>query len=474
MASEIEKTIKPSAYIGIGLALFFILLSFMGPHGEVFTKPMSSTLFLIAAAMCMWISECIPILAASLLIIVLMPLIGIRPSLTAALGGFTSTATYFVIASIALGHAISKTRIPSKLLARMLRWSKGKISRILLSFLIIPYLISMWVSDMGAVVLALAFVSAFSGLIKSKIKNSKNLLTMLGLSAPIGAVLGGNSNVVGSSVNIVTINMLHNYSGRTITFFEWMIMGLPACLVTMLLIWRVLLLVFKTEDLSEEDTRDFADQLDQYKTSLKYEGVTIALILMIMFTWFSSSWIKGLDLTTIGIFGMALLFIPRFGAISWQEFRTTMSWEVPFMGACAIGLGEAVRDVGLATLMATKLSELFPSVGLVGMTLMFSIALTILVMGIPVGPAMAAMMTVPGYILAEKLGLNPMANVMVVGIFAANSSILPLNATFLVPYSRGYFGMKDCMKAGLCLSLLWVIISTVWLPLTTTWLYPMK
>ena len=462
-----------SKFLGLGLGGFFVILAFAAPHGAVFTKEMSSTLFLIIAALSMWISGCIPIIASSLIIIALMPLVGIKPSLAAALNGFTNTSSYFVIASIALGLAITKTSIPSKLLSAMLRWSKGKVSKILLAFMSLSYLISMWVSDIGAVVLALSFVTSFTGMINTDTKSGKNLVTMLALSAPIGSVLGGNSLVVGSSVNIVTLNMLANHSGRTITFLEWLIMGLPACLVTLLIIWRVLLVIFKTDDLKEADTNAYALQLKGQKSKLQYEGITITVILMIMFTWFASSWIKGLDVTTIGIFGMAFLFMPRFGALTWNEFRAGMSWEVPYMGACSIALGEAVREVGLAMLMSTKLAELFPNVGPVGMVFVFSVAMTVLVMGIPVGPAMASMMTVPAYVLAETVGLNPMANVMVVGIFAANSCILPLNATFLIPYSRGLFKISDCAKAGVCLSLIWIVVCSVWLPITTSWLYPM-
>ena len=460
-------------FIAIAVALFFIVLSFIGPHGEVFTKGMSSTLFLICAALILWITMAIPILASSLLIIALMPLIGIKPSLVAALGGFTSSATYFVIASMALGMVITRTSLPTKLLMALLNWSKGKVSKILLAFLLLSFIISMWVSDVGAVILALSFVTSFIELVDKSNKSGKNLVAVLALSAPIGAVLGGSACVVGASNNIVTLNMLGNYAHRTVTFVEWLIIGLPACFVTLIILWRVLLVIFKSDDLTETQTQSFVQKLSGHKSSLQHEGIAIGMMLLIMFTWVASSWIRWLDVTVVGIIGMALFFIPRYGALTWPDFKKEMTWEIPFMGACAVALGEAVRDMGLATLLSSGLAQAFPNIGPFALVILFATVITILLLGIPVGPAMAAMMTVPAYTLAVAVGVNPMTIVMVVGLFVANSSILPLNAAFLIPFSRGMFSVKDCARMGVFMSIIWIIIAAIWLPISTGFLYPM-
>ena len=467
-----ESAINGKHIIGIAGGILLIAMAFIKPSGSTITPEMSSTLFLIAAAILMWITECIPYMASALVIIVLLPLLGLQENLAGALNGFTSTATYFCIASVALGLSISKTRIPTIILSRLLRWSKGKISRVLLAFMILSYFISMWVSDMGAVVLALSFVTNLCEALDESGIHSRGIKAALALSAPIGAVLGGNSLIVGSTVNIVTVNMLNSYSGQTITFLQWLIIGLPACLVTLFLIWRVLIILFKLKDIPADITEKIADEVAAKPAQVQYEKITILMVAIIAISWFMTTWVKKIDITSIAILGMGFLFIPKYGAISWSDFKKGMPWEIMFLGACSIILGKTVNAVGLTGLLSDYLAGVLGGIGQVGMIFVFALVLTFIVMLIPVGPATASMMTIPAYMLAEKCGLNPIANVMVVGIFAANSCILPLNATFLLPFSRKMFTLKECAKTGLCLSLIWIVVCAIWLPISCGWLFP--
>lgn len=82
----------------------------------------------------------------------------------------------------------------------------------------------------------------------------------------------------------------------------------------------------------------------------------------------------------------------------------------------------------------------------------------------PVGPATVSMLVMPVYAMVSAIGLDPVMAVITVGIFASNSSILPLNSVMLLSFSTGYWKITDLVKAGVLITLVWLILAGLWFP----------
>lgn len=105
------------------------------------------------------------------------------------------------------------------------------------------------------------------------------------------------------------------------------------------------------------------------------------------------------------------------------------------------------------------------------MVVMLGLLVTLVLLVIPVGPAAVSMLIIPVYTMAEALHLNPVMAVITVGIFASNSTILPLNAVVLMSYTKGYWKIKELAKAGIIISVLWIILAALWIPFVSGAMY---
>ena len=58
-----------------------------------------------------------------------------------------------------------------------------------------------------------------------------------------------------------------------------------------------------------------------------------------------------------------------------------------------------------------------------------------------------------------------MLAVITLGMFASNSTILPLNSIMLLSFAPGYWKIPDLIKTGLLVTLVWLLLAAAWYPL---------
>ena len=466
--SEIKtKTAKDYAILCIAAVL--LLLAVVAPPVGALTKPMVSLIFLFIMGILLWVTLAIPIAATSLLVTAMVPLLKITPSLGAAFTGYANPTQYFIVASFALGMAIGKTTITSRMLVALLKISKGKISIICLSLMSVAGLISMFLSDVATVVIMLYFVYDLSKLIENEESKAK-LMRLMMIALPFGSMIVGSTTTVGGTTTVMAVNMLRAHNGFTIYFFQWLIVAFPPALCAHFFAWFMLTKIFKADDIPQDVVHKFLKEV-KYEAKAKNEPVTVFIIFLIIALWILEAWLPIFDTTTSAIFGFALLFLV--GALTWDEFRDGMSWEVPLMGGAVTGLGTAALNLGLVKMVTDGVMSAFPSVNPFGLIVIYASLITAVLIFVPVGPAMVAMLAVPGYILAESLGigLHPLAMVILTGTFAGNTSVVPLSATFLISYTKGHWKATELFKVGIPISIVWILLSGVWIPFAAKLVY---
>ncbi len=462
--SPAESNAKAIITLCIGALL--VLLSFTLPAVGMFTREMVSLICVLAFGILFWLAKPIPIIATSFLVIVLLPLLSLTPSLNAALGGFTNPANYFVIASFAFALALQKTTLSNRLLKTLISFSKGNYKTIALVFMLITYVISAFISDIATAVLMIAFALELGEFIQPQAEK-RRLLKVLLIGIPIASLLGGSATPVGSAVNVMALNVMQQHGGQEVSFLSWMAVALPVSLATLFACWHLLTRIHKAAHIPQEQLLDFMRSIDTalQEKKTRNEKRILAVLALIVITWVVSSWVPALNATTVSLIGMAVLFLPGIKAFTWGEFRNYMAWEIPIMGAALITLGSLLVDCGLVDLVIQAAIYAFPNMGIMGFVLLLGVLVTALLTVMPVGPAMVSMMTIPAYIMAETLGFNPVMAVLVVGIFASNSTILPLKAVLLVSYTKGYWKPLDLIPLGIMTSVVWIALAALWIPL---------
>jgi di/tricarboxylate transporter len=138
----------------------------------------------------------------------------------------------------------------------------------------------------------------------------------------------------------------------------------------------------------------------------------------------------------------------------------SIDWRTVFLLAGLIPLGMAMEKTGAAQWMALKI------VGLMGVpsptVFIFMVGAITTAFTLVVSNVGAAVLLVPLVIsIAGDVGADPRLAAMVVGLAASNSFMLPthqVNALFMGP---GRYSAKDFLKAGVPLSLVFLLVLTV-------------
>lgn len=247
---------------------------------------------------------------------------------------FADPVIMLFLGGFMLAIAATKTGLDVKL-ARVLLIPFGKKSEnVLLGFLLITGLFSMFVSNTATAAMMIAFLTP---VLKALPDSGKGRIA-LALAIPIGANLGGMGTPIGTPPNALAMGFLD------IEFGEWMMLMVPFVIVILLLSWILLRVMFpfkqKTIELKIEGGDNGESKLHSWIVNVTFL-VTIAL------------WCMGKDTIGIGANAVAMLPICVFcvtGIIKRRDLEE-INWSVLWMVAGGFALGLALQKTGLAKVL---------------------------------------------------------------------------------------------------------------------------
>ena len=167
--------------------------------------------------------------------------------------------------------------------------------------------------------------------------------------------------------------------------------------------------------------------------------------------------VKGLIVLLIGFM--------LWGVVSVSEIKRRFPIELVVIVGSAIGLAKLMIDTGVAT----QISEFVLSlVGQFGpyTALVVIFLLTLLCTELITNNAAAALSFPIAYSLAIGFGVNPLPFIMAVAFGASASFISPFGyQTNLMVYSAGNYQVKDYIKVGIPMSLVYSITALIFIPI---------
>jgi len=147
------------------------------------------------------------------------------------------------------------------------------------------------------------------------------------------------------------------------------------------------------------------------------------------------------------------------GVLNIEEAYRAVEWKVIFLIAGLIPIGIAMESSGAAAAIAENL--VFAIKGLPPFVILFALGVLMTIFSLTMSNVAATVLMVPLVLeMAGVGGLTSEVLVLQVGLCAANSFILPthhVNALLMTP---GGYQVKDYLKAGSILSLIFVTVST--------------
>ncbi|HYE17967.1 MAG TPA: SLC13 family permease [Tepidisphaeraceae bacterium] len=233
--------------VGAVAAPVVFLLVFWALSGTTF-KPKSATFAadagvalsaILAGVGVLWITEALPLPVTALVGAMACILMGVAEA-KVVLAPFADPMIFLFLGSFILARAMSLHGLDKRIALGFLSWPiiAGRPGRVMAGMGVITAVISMWVSNTATTAMmlpiALGILAALHevrtrvGLASGPMDARRwpfatGMLLMIAYSASIGGI----GTKVGSPPNLITLGQLERMTGRTMTFFEWMMVMVP-------------------------------------------------------------------------------------------------------------------------------------------------------------------------------------------------------------------------------------------------------
>ena len=455
------------------LALLFVAVVFVVLWclpAEVFgmeglTQVQQRIIAIFVYATLMWVMEIVPAWTTSVSIMVLLLLftsdsgvkwicnpdsVGQLLSYKQVMASFADPVVMLFIGGFVLAIATTKTGLDVHL-ARVLLTPFGKKSEnILLGFMLVTALFSMFISNTATTAMMLTFLTP---VFKQLPEAGKGRIAMA-LSIPVAANLGGIGTPIGTPPNTIALKYLNDPEGLNlgIGFGQWMLFMVPLVIVMILISWSIIKRVFPFSQKTIELKIDGEMKRGRQTT------LVIATIIVTILLWMTDT-LTGINTYTVALIPFAVFAMT--GIITKYDLEE-INWSVIWMVAGGFALGYAMNGSGLAALFikAIPFGDFSPILILV-LSGLICYALSNLISHSATAALLMPILVVVCTAMGDKLAAIGGSTTVLIGVAIASSSamILPISTPpNALAYATNLVQQKDMAKMGAIVGVISIVL----------------
>ena len=452
--------------------LWAVPTSFFGIDALTVSQQRVIAIFVFAALM--WMFEVIPNWTTSVLIIVISlltvsnkglgflckPEYGSLVPYKDIMAAFADPVVMLFLGGFVLAIMATKYGLDVTLARVLLKPFGTKPKMVLLGFLIVISVFSMFMSNTATAAMMLAFLAPVLAVLPNDDKGKIGLA----LSIPIAANLGGMGTPIGTPPNATAVKFL-GQAGIDVGFAEWAIRMIPYVIIMVLFAWILLLIFFpfKTDKLVLE--------IPENKRKKDWKTYTVWITFGLTILLWATEQLTGINSNIVALIPLAVFTCT---GIFGKEDIKEINWSVLWLVAGGFALGTDLQGTGLAKVLIESIP--FGSM---------SVVLVILVAGFVtyflsnfISNSATAALVIPILIvvamgMADPAAANNAAFVAVGGthamiIFVAVCASLAMLFPISTPpnaiaASTGLVQTKDMAKVGIIIGVVGFILGYFWL-----------
>ena len=412
-----------------------------------------------------WLTECIPAWATSLAIMTIMCVtvsensfqffkgdgIGELLKSKEIMASFADPIIMLFLAGFILAIAASKSGLDTLLAKNMIRPFGNKSENVLLGFLFITGIFSMFISNTATAALMLPFLAPVFASLPA---NGKGRIALT-MSIPLAANLGGIGTPIGTPPNMIAMKFLNDPDGLNlgISFGQWMLIMGPLVVILLLICWRVILYFFPFS----KKTIELEIKGEIHRGWRMY--VVIATFIITILLWIIPKEITGINTNTVSMIPMGIFAIT--GVINAKDLQQ-IDWSVIWMVAGGFALGLGMNGSGLADVAIESIpfGSWSPIVILIvsGLICYF---LSNFISNTATAALLMPILAVVCRAMGDKLDVIGGTSTVLLGVAIAASTAMclpistPPNA---IAYSTGLVEQKDMLKTGLVCGIISLVL----------------
>jgi solute carrier family 13 (sodium-dependent dicarboxylate transporter), member 2/3/5 len=433
---------------------------------------------ILAMMVVLWITEALPLAVTALIGPVLAVVLQVGAA-RAVLAPFADPIIFLFIGSFMLAESMFAHGLDRRIAFGALssRAVGGSPTRILIVYGAVATGLSMWISNTATTAMMFPIgLSIVAHLTKGREWDpaSRNFATAMMLMSAFGASVGGMGTPIGTPPNLIGKGMLERIAAVKISFFQWMLLGVPVVLllfVFLVLYFRWTLLQGVAFDTSRTDR--IHDELKKLgpmsvgqRNTLVAFGITVCLWLLpgmlaiagLGETAFARAYDASVPESVAAMTGAILLFLLP---ISWRARRFTLTWEqaaridwgIILLFGGGLAMGALAFTTGLADAIGRGITSWLPVHSTLSLTVLFT-AIAIVMSETASNTASANMIVPVAIAVAKASGIDPIEPALGATLGASMGFMMPISTPpNAIVYSSGHVPITAMMRHGIALDI---------------------
>ena len=417
-------------------------------------------------AVLLWLTEAIPAWATSIVIIFVL-LFCVSDSAFNFLQGtegeygelldyqgvmscFADPTIILFLGGFVLAIAATKSGLDVMMAKTLIAPFGKKSENVLLGFLLITGIFSMFISNTATAAMMLTFLTP---VFKALPANGKGRIALT-MAIPVGANLGGMGTPIGTPPNAFAFKVLNDPAGMNmgISFGQWMMIMAPLVIILLMIAWRLLIKFFpfsqKTIELKIEG-----------HVSHNWRTVVVAVTFILTIILWVLGKRVGINANTVAMLPIAVFAFT--GVITSKDLQD-IDWAVIWMVAGGFALGNAMNQTGLAANAVNSIPfGIFNPIVILVISGLVCFALSNFISNTATAALLIPILTVVCVGMGDKLEIIGGTPTVLIGIAVAASCAMSLPISTppnAIAYSTGLINQKDMVKVGMVVGLIGLVL----------------
>ena len=410
-------------------------------------------------ALILWMTEAIPFHITGLLGVFLLAVFRVEDFAAIVNLGFGNHIFVFFVGVLVLSSFITRSGLGNRISVLLLSRTGNSTGMIIFGFLAVGMLLSMWITNTAVAAMLMPLGVAIlkeEGVTPMKSRFGKALM----IACAWGPIIGGIMAPSGAGPNPLAIGFLRSMAGVELTFLGWMAYGVPAGFLILVPTWVVLMLFFKPEITHLKKSRE--ELRNEYRALPKMEReerVTLVIFLLTVTLWLTTPLWENLlgiriPISMPVLLTAAIFFFPGVGSTAWKTVEEEISWNSILLIVSGISLGMVLYQAGAAEWLATLFLRGIGGVHPFVMVLLVVVIVSFLKIFLSSNTVTATIIIPIMITLSTALGIDTLSITVPAALTTSMAFILVTSTpTNVIPYSAGYFSIRDMAISGTVMTL---------------------